>query len=148
MYQNQFCNLSFLVSLCSLMTLSARICFPLAVRLAAFASWFFLFPPGTCAFLTVDLLPLLADPVGVTASHIAEVRVGWVPSLLREDLVSSSTGLRAVDLSGRADRSCHLLPTSSSLLSTFPMTRYNAASSRVHLRSPVHPSPSPVQPGG
>src|SRR5215467_11420799 len=91
MDQNHVCNLSIWVSPSSLTTLSVRLLFPFALRLAAFASWFFVFPLGFWAFLAGGLLPSLADPVGITTSRICEMRAGWVPSLLRGGPVSSHT---------------------------------------------------------
>ncbi len=73
------------------MALFAGLCVSLALRLATFASWFFLFPLGMWAVLAVGLLPVLADPIGVTVSRILEIRAGWVPSLLRGGLVPSHT---------------------------------------------------------
>jgi hypothetical protein len=90
-YQNHVCDLSAWVSPSSLMALFAGLCLPLAFRLATFASWFFLFPLGIWAFLTVGLLPVVAVPIGVTVSRIHKMRAGWVPSLLRGGLVSSHT---------------------------------------------------------
>src|SRR5712691_3319734 len=82
-YQNHVCDLSAWVSPSSLMALFAGLCLSLAFRLATFASWFFLFPLGMWAVLAVSLLPVLTDPIGVTASRICEMRAGWVPFLLR-----------------------------------------------------------------
>jgi len=95
-YQNHVCDLSVRVSPSSLMALFARLCISLAFRLATFASWFFLFPLGIWAFLTVGLLLVLAVPVGVTVSRILEMRAGWVPFLLRGGLVSSHTEISPV----------------------------------------------------
>jgi len=125
--QNHVCDLSIWVFPSSLMALSVRLCFPFALRLAAFASWFFLFPLGSWAFLTGGLLPCLADPVGVTASRICEIRAGRVPSLLRGGPVSSHTeaspvclreGVLVPSLFSRHHRLCH--PRSDDLLLTQP----------------------------
>ena len=82
-YQNHVCDLSAWVSPSALMALFAGLCISLALRLATFASWFFLFPLGMWAVLAVGLLPVLADLIGVTVSRILEMRAGWVPFLLR-----------------------------------------------------------------
>ncbi len=133
--QNHVCALSIWVFPSSLMALSVRLFFPFALRLAAFASWFFLFPLGMWAFLTGGLLPCLADPVGVTASRTCEMRAGWVPSLLRGGPVSSHTeaspvclceGVLVSSLFSRHHRLCH--PLSDDLLLTQPRQGFT----RVH----------------
>ena len=142
MDQNHVCDLSIWVSPSSLMALSVRLWFPFALRLAAFASWFFLFPLGMWAFLTGGLLPCLADPVGVTASRICEMRAGWVPSLLRGGPVSSHTEASPVCLH-EGVLALHYSPDIIVFVIHLPMTFSYAASSRVHSRSPVRSSPSP-----
>src|ERR1700738_1171815 len=97
-HQNHVCDLSIWVFPCFDGPIRQVIFFPFALRLAAFAFWFFLFPLRIWAFLTVGLLPFLGDPIGVTASHISEIRAGWVLSLLRGDLVPSHTEISPVCL--------------------------------------------------
>jgi hypothetical protein len=118
-YQNHVCDLSTWGSPSSLTALFAGLCVSLALRLATFASWFFLFPLGCWAFLAVGLLSWLTDPIGVTVSRILEIRAGWVPSLLRGDPVSSHTETSPVCLAEGASCPFAFLPTSSSWLSTF-----------------------------
>src|SRR6266487_563386 len=101
------------------MALSARLCLPFALRLAAFASWFFLFPLGIWAFLTVDLLSKMTDPVGVTASRISEIQAGWVSSLLRGYVVSWYPELSPEYHHEGKYRPFIFIPTSPSLSSTF-----------------------------
>ena len=59
--------------------------FPFGVT--AFASWSLLFPLRGSAFLAVGLLERVdpfPDLIGVSKFHIAEIRSGWVSSLLRD----------------------------------------------------------------
>jgi hypothetical protein len=142
-YQNHVCDLSAWVSPSSLMALFAGLCLSFAFRLATFASWFFLFPLGIWALLTVGLLPLLTDPIGVTASRICEMRAGWVPFLLRGGLVPSHTEESPVCLAEEA-RGSFFSPNIIVFVSHIPMTFSYAASTRIHSRSPVRSSPSPV----
>jgi len=134
-YQNHVCDLSAWVSPSALMALFAGLCVSLALRLATFASWFFLFPLGMWAVLAVGLLPVLADPIGVTVSRILEMRAGWVPSLLRGGLVSSHTETSPVCLAEGAFCPFTFLPTSSSFLATFRwpfLTQPHQGFTRVH----------------
>jgi hypothetical protein len=58
-YQNHVCDLSAWVSPSALMALFAGLCVSLALRLATFASWFFLFPAcdvgRPCGWLTASV---------------------------------------------------------------------------------------------
>jgi len=75
---------------------------------------------------------LSADPIGVATFHTREMPPGWVPPLPR------GIGVHEVDLSARLP----LLPASP--FQPVTVTRCHAASSEVHLRSPVRCSPGPV----
>ena len=64
-------------------SLSSRLWIPGAFRLLAFASWSIPFPLRNSAVLTVGLLRFLSDLSGVIMFRTLELRLGWVPSLLR-----------------------------------------------------------------
>jgi len=84
-----------------------------------------------CVWLT-EGINLPSDPIGVATFHTREIPPGWAPPLPR------GMGVHEVDSSARLP----LLPTSP--LQPITVTRRHAASSEVHLRSPVRCSPSPV----
>ena len=120
--------------------------FPVAFRPPAFASWVILFPLGDSAFLTVGL-PARAtsgpDPVGVSTFRTHEIRPGWVPSLPRGGGVLPAS---AISPAG-ACRFSTASPCTPLKHSTAGAGDYEA-SSRVHSRSPVRPSPRPWPPDG
>jgi len=72
---------------------------------------------------------LAADPIGVATFHTSEIPPGWAPPLPR------GMGVHKVGLWARLP----LLPTSP--FQPVTVTRRHAASSEVHLRSPVRCSP-------
>ncbi len=126
--QNHVCDLSIWVSPSSLMALSVRLFFPFALRQAAFASWFFLFPPGMWAFLTGGLLPRLGRPYrGYYVPHMrdasglgalttrGEVRC---PRIQRHRLYAFVKEPLVPSLFSRHHRLCH--PRSDDLLLTQP----------------------------
>ena len=117
--QNHVCGLSARVFPSPLMALSTGLWISLALRLVAFASWFLLFPLGAWAFLTVGLLSVMIDPIGVPTSRICEMQAGWMPSLLRGDVVSQQSDLAADCLHERSYRPFTFLLASLSLSSTF-----------------------------
>src|SRR5260370_38338053 len=98
------------------MALFARLCVSLALRLATFASWFFLVPLGMWAVLAVGLLPVLADPTVGTVSPIVRMRGGWGTSLLRRVRLTTNTETSPVCLPEGAYCPFTFLPTSSSFL--------------------------------
>jgi hypothetical protein len=76
MHQNHVSHLSVWVSL--LLALSAQLWFPVAFRLAAFASWFFLFPLRDSAFLAVGLLSVsTTSETSLGFPRSAWMRYGW-----------------------------------------------------------------------
>jgi hypothetical protein len=112
----------------------------------ALASWTILFPPGSSASLTVGLpvAPRRPDPDGVPAFRWHETRPGRAPSKPRGRAVSTRPG------------KCPQPPPAASLRPA-PKPRQhdpsarahlNEASSRVHSRSPVRPSPHLWLPDG
>jgi hypothetical protein len=126
------------------MPLSSQLCIPVAFRLLAFASWTFLHPLRNSAFLTVGLLSLfVSDLVGVIMFRSLELRLVWVPSLLRglgvhlinsEALINDQDTLRILVL---LTQYCRVFPL-------VPATLHNGASLKVRLRSPVQSSSCPV----
>jgi hypothetical protein len=106
-YQNHVCDLSNWGSPSSLTALFAGLCVSLALRLATFASWFFLFPRGVlglpCGWLTVLVdrphrgycVPHTRDTSGVGAlTTRGEIRCPRIQrhrlyALLKEHLVPS-----------------------------------------------------------
>jgi len=134
-YQNHVCDLSAWVSPSSLMALFAGLCLSLAFRLTTFASWFFLFPLGIWAFLTVGLLPSLGSPYrGYCVPHTQDASgVGALSTA--GSLVSSHTEASPVCLLEGAFWPFLFLPTSSSFLSTFRwpfLTQPTQGFTRVH----------------
>jgi hypothetical protein len=95
-YQNHVCDLSARVSPSSLMALFAGLCVSLALRLATFASWFFLFPRGAlglpCGWLTAEARQTLSGLL--RPAYLRCERVGcplycgevWCPHIQRHRL--------------------------------------------------------------
>jgi hypothetical protein len=114
--------------------------FPAAFRPPAFASRVFLRPLGDYAFLTVGLPAAtgLADPIGVVTFRMHEIRPGWAPSVPRGRWCApgqpNSPGRHLPPSSGR--------PLFSRLSHPASGSANDEASSRIHLRSPVRPSPA------
>lgn len=57
--------------------------FPVLFSMPAFASRVFLFPLRNCIFSCDRTYRITTDIIGVSTFHSVEVRLGWVPSLLR-----------------------------------------------------------------
>lgn len=65
------------------MCLRHRLWIPVAFRLLAFASWTFLLPLRSSAVLAVGLLEIIPNLIEVIMFCSVELRLGWVPFLLR-----------------------------------------------------------------
>ena len=124
-------HLSVWVSL--VLALSARLCFPVAFRLAAFACFRHLAPTGELS-LPYGRLTQVAPPtpLGLPRSTRMRCHWGWAPPVPR------GMGVLEASLWGQLP----VLPTSP--FQPVTVTRCHAASSEVHLRSPVQVFPSPV----
>lgn len=111
--------------------------------LPAFASWIFLLPPGSSAFLAVGLPSQGLDPVGVSTFRTSKTRLGWAPPLPRDQWCPPS-GLSYPKVAW-----CLSAPGPVTAANTPPTrSQDHRASSRVHLRSPVQPSPHLLHPDG
>jgi hypothetical protein len=128
--------------------------FPLLYSVTAFASWMFLFPLGVCLSLTgraADLPGTFPAYHGQTPSgfpRFTPLRCdgGWVLSLLRSLGVlvmgKSRTHNTAMEITGPWSGG----PDSAVFITHCSSVLPNEASARVHFRSPVPSSPSPVCP--
>jgi hypothetical protein len=125
----------------------AALTLPVSCRLSPTGIRFLdiLFPPEDSALLTVglpDRPQTSPDSVGVSVFRTHETRPGWVPSLLRGGGVLPTS---AASLIG----ACRFTTAS-------PIPRWNlppaklliTEHTKIHLRSPVRPSPRPSPPGG
>jgi hypothetical protein len=117
--------------------LSSR--FPVAFRLPAFASWAFLFPPRDCSFLAIGLPLTTKDVRGPRRDfHVPHERdTGGVgcPLYSGATVLTQPTKTHQLPLPLLNGQPC----TPVLLLSSGAPS--NEASSGVHSRSPIHPSP-------
>jgi hypothetical protein len=118
---------------------STRSRFPAAFRPPAFASRVFLRPLGSYAFLTVGLpAGIPPDPVGVVTFRMRQIRPGRASSEPRGRWCApgqpNPPGRHPPPSSGR--------PLFSRLLQSTSESANDEASSRIHSRSPVRPSPA------
>jgi len=111
--------------------------FPAAFRPPALAFWAILFPPRRSAFLTVSPPGTTArNPNGVTTFRMRETRPGRVPPKPRGGGVHATGQMPPV-------AACRFTTASPTPRSCFhlPGAHFDEASTAVHSRSPVRPSP-------
>lgn len=109
----------------------------------AFASWIFLLPPRTSTSLAVCLPSRSLDPDEVSTFRTSKTRLGWAPPLPRNQRCPPS-GLSYPEVAWRLSA-----PGPVTAASTPSARSYrHGASSGVHLRSPVQPSPHLLHPDG